>query len=212
LSIISAERALIFRITHIDNVAWALANGLHCQNSGTRQPNYRQIGNPDLIGKRASRVITIAPGGSLSNYIPFYFTPYSPMLYNIKTGYGGIQQVPLDEIVIFVTSLPRLVEKQVPFVFSDRHAYLATAEFFNDTANLNRIDWTILTNRDFRRDPSDPGKVERYQAEALVHRHLPCDALIGVICRNDAASARVQREVDTNGVQVQVLKRPAYYL
>jgi len=80
------EKALIFRITHIDNMPWMLINGLHCRNSPDRDPNFVEIGNRDLIGKRASRVVPIHPGGTLSDYIPFYFTPCSPMLLNIKTG------------------------------------------------------------------------------------------------------------------------------
>lgn len=208
---LSPERALIFRITHIDNVAWAFRNGLHSRNA-TRQPDYREIGNPDLIGKRATHLVPAGPGGTLGDYIPFYFTPYSPMLYNIKTGYGGIAQVPLDDIVIFVTSLPKLVEKRIPFVFTDRHAYLATARFFDNLNRLDQIDWQILSNRDFRRDPADPGKVERYQAEALVHRSLPCSALDGIVCRNDSALERVQSEIDATGVTLRVVKRPGFYL
>jgi hypothetical protein len=86
MSSLTPERALIFRITHIDNVPWILSNGLHCRNSRSVDPHYREIGNRDLIDKRSHRVVPIVPGGTLSDYIPFYFTPYSPMLFNIKTG------------------------------------------------------------------------------------------------------------------------------
>ena len=87
---ICAENAYIFRITHINNVPWLLANGVHCRNSIDRDPNFHEIGNPDLIDKRAHRVVLVGPGGTLSDYVPFYFTHYSPMLYNIKTGYHGL--------------------------------------------------------------------------------------------------------------------------
>jgi hypothetical protein len=30
------------------------------------------------------------------------------------------------------------------------------------------VDWPLLQKRDFKRDPDDPAKLERYQAEALV--------------------------------------------
>jgi len=42
-----------------------------------------------------------------------------------------------------------------------------------------------LQRRDFRRDPDDPEKVERYQAEALVHRCLPLETLLGIVCYTD---------------------------
>src|SRR3954470_12772585 len=87
---LSPEKALVFRITHIANVPWILANGLHCRSSAMQDPNFVEIGNPDLIGKREHWAVPVPPGGRLSDYVPFYFTPYSPMLYNIKTGWNGI--------------------------------------------------------------------------------------------------------------------------
>ena len=104
MSSLTPEKALVFRITHIDNVAWIFAIGLHCRNSRTNDPNYHEIGNPDLIAKRAHRVVPIPPGGTLSDYIPFYFTPYSPMLLNIKTGHNGMTKTPMPDIVILAFS------------------------------------------------------------------------------------------------------------
>jgi hypothetical protein len=86
MSALKPENGLIFRITHIANVPWILEHGLHCRNSPERDPNYVEIGNPELIQKRTQRPVPIPPGGVLSDYIPFYFTPHSPMLLNIKTG------------------------------------------------------------------------------------------------------------------------------
>lgn len=55
----------------------------------------------------------MAPGGTLSDYVPFYFTPCSPMLYNIKTGYNGVpKQEAMEEIVLLVASLRKLAEAQ----------------------------------------------------------------------------------------------------
>jgi hypothetical protein len=211
MSSLKPENGLIFRIAHIDNVPWILDHGLHCQNSPERDPNYVEIGNPELIVKRAYRPVFIPPGGVLSDYIPFYFTPHSPMLLNIKTGYNGIPQRPMSKIVIMVSSLPALVAREIPFVFTDRHAYLQTAGFFTDLARLDRIAWDLLQNRDFKRDPSDPGKIERYQAEALVHRHLPVAALSGIICHGDAQKTFLQGEVEKRRQTLQVVVKPNWY-
>lgn len=108
MSFLSAEKAWIFRITHLDNVPWLLRHGLHCRDSETNDPNFIQIGNSDMIAKRPFRSVTIHPGGTLSDYIPFYFTPHSPMLYNITTGFRGVMKRPMAEIAILVSTLPRL--------------------------------------------------------------------------------------------------------
>jgi hypothetical protein len=115
---LNPKKALIFRIIHRDNVPWILDHGLHAQNGEIADPNYRNIGNVDLIQKRAHRVVEVGPGGTLSDYIPFYFTPFSIMMYNIHTGYN-VQQVCNEEIVILVSSLVRLSELAIPFVFTD---------------------------------------------------------------------------------------------
>lgn len=136
---LNPSKALIFRIVHRDNVEWIFGNGLHCRNSSKKSPHYVEIGNPELIEKRTTRYVGVAPGGTLGDYVPFYFTPFSPMLYNIKTGYGGIRRRPNEEIVILVSSLHTLGKMGVPFVFTDRHAYLAAAQFSSDLADLNRL-------------------------------------------------------------------------
>jgi len=168
--LLNQEKALIFRIIHRNNLDDVLANGCRCRSAATGQ-KYVEIGNQELIQRRVGRQIPCGPGGTLNDYVPFYFTPYSPMLYNIKTGYGGVPKKPISEILILVSGLPKLKEMSIPFVFSDRHAYLKTALFSDDLADLNRITWPVLQERNFRKDDLD--RFEKYQAEALVHRHVP---------------------------------------
>jgi len=133
------------------------------------------------------------------------------MLYNIKTGHNGITKRPMSEIIIMVSSLPALVSGNIPFVFTDRHALLLTATFYSDLARLDCIAWNSLQNRDFKRDLYDPGKFERYQAEALVFRHLPVTALSGMLCHGDAQKTVLQGELEKRGLPLQVAVKPNCY-
>src|SRR5580692_1147308 len=128
---LNADRPRIFRITHRDNVPWILEHGLHAPNGRVLDPNFRNIGNLDLIDKRSHRVVDIGPGGTLSDYVPFYFTPFSIMMFNIHTGYN-VRHVPNEEIVILVSSLARIAKLGIPFVFTDQHAYPAMANYYTD--------------------------------------------------------------------------------
>ena len=208
---LTAEKALIFRIVHRDNVAWILDNGLHCRNSDLVDPNYVEIGNADLIDRRNSRVVPVAAGGSLSDYIPFYFTPFSPMLFNITTGWGDVRQWNNDEIVILVSSLHELKRHNIPFVFTDRHAYLQAANYFYDLSQLSLVDFGLLQTRDFKADPEDPGKMERYQAEALVYRSMPADTLLGILCYNDTIREFMQAETDSREKDLKIVSNPSWY-
>lgn len=134
---LNAERALIFRITHRDNIPWIVANGLHARRSGKLDPNFVPIGLADLIERRHCQAVPCQPGGTLSNYIPFYFTPLSMMAYRIKSGWN-VRQRKNEEIVVLVTSLKRLEKDGIAFIFTDRHASVAGARFCTSLQDLNR--------------------------------------------------------------------------
>jgi hypothetical protein len=207
---LTPEHARIFRITHRDNVPWILDNGMHARNGDMFDPNYRTIGNVDLIHKRSRRDVEVPPYGSLSDYIPFYFTPYSIMMFNIKTGYG-VKQVPNDEIVIFVSTLPCVAAHGVQFAFTDQHAYPRMATYFTDLSQLDQVDWTILQNRDFKHDPDDPGKKERYQAEALLWKYVPLAALQGVCCYTSEVQQQLRAEAEKRGLSFRVGLQSNWY-
>lgn len=207
---LNPEKALIWRITHIRNMPWVFRNGLHCRNSATQDPNYFNIGNLELIDRRTHREVPIPPGGTLSDYIPFCFTPFSPMMLNIHTGRGVVQRNN-DEICIMVSSLHKLHELGHSFVFTDRHAYTSLAEFFSDLADLKAIDWPLLQARDFKRDPNDPIKVERYQAEALVHSEIPIQALLGVVCHSPVIQSGLQDQAAALGLDISIHSFPGWY-
>ena len=207
--LLNPAKALIFRIVHKDNIARVLEDGCHCRSAQAATAPYAEIGNQELIEKRRHRDVPCGPGGTLSDYVPFYFTPFTPMLYNIKTGYGVPQQ-PLTNIVMLVSSLPRLRASEVPFVFSDRHAYLKLAQFSDDLADLDRIIWPVLQARDFTRDDLD--KFDKYQAEALIYKHVPVDALIGIACYNSAMRDAVRQIAEEKNVVVDVIAKNSWYL
>ncbi|WP_334147711.1 type II toxin-antitoxin system toxin DNA ADP-ribosyl transferase DarT [Hyphomicrobium sp.] len=136
---------------------------------------------------------------------------FSPMMYNIKTGWAGIRKRDNDEIVIIVSSLRTLHAAKLSFLFTDRHAYLAAARFFSDLARLDQIDWEMLQRRDFRNDPDDPSKMERYQAEALVHKYVPLDALSGFVCYSDEVRESLAKALAERKQTMKVVKRPSWY-
>jgi hypothetical protein len=133
------------------------------------------------------------------------------MALNIKTGHRGIRQFPNEDIVILVSSLHVLQRNRIPFVFTDRHAVLTTAQIYDDVKDVDRIDWEILRNSDFARDPEDPDKFERYEAEALIHRHLPIASLLGLACYNNTAKSFVSRHAAICGAKVTISTKPSWY-
>ena len=208
---ISKKKARIFRVTHIANVPWILANGLQCKNSAVSDPNFESIGNIELIQKRTARAVPVHPKGTLSDYISFYFTPFSMMMYNIHTGYGEVRHVPNKKLVLLVTSIHHLEERKRSFVFTNQHAYLKTAQFFNSSLDLDEIDWNLLQDRDFKRDPNDPAKTSRYLAEALVCHQMTMQDLLGIVCFSQNEVKTLMQYVTHQGLDTKVIPRGHWF-
>ncbi len=207
---LNPEKALIWRIVHRDNMPWILDNGLHCANSGVLSTSYVNIGNPELIDKRRHRTVLIPPGGTLADYVPFYFTPFSVMMKNIHSGWGVLQRRN-EEIVILVSSLPHVALLGLPIVFTNAHAYPGWTDYYCDLSKLGEIDWGILQRRDFKRDPDDPRKMERYQAEALIFRHLPIQGILGVVCYTEIMKQGIEQQIRSRDLNLPVYVRTEWY-
>ena len=212
MSDLNPEKAFIFRIVHVANVPWILERGgLFSRNSPEQDPNYVNIGSIELIDKRSRRVVPVPPGGTLSDYVPFYFTPFSMMMYKIKTGHGGITKQNHQDIVIFVSSIHRLRELGVPFLFTNQHAYPPNTDFYENVEALSVIDWALLQSKNFKTDDADPGKQLRYQAEALVHEQVPLHALLGIVCYNDEVKQSMEGMMQERGQNISVKTLTKWY-
>ena len=194
---------MIWRVVHLDNVPWLLEHGLPAASSNELAPHYVGIGNEGLIERRQEVEVPIAPGGVLADYVPFYFTPFSPMMYNIRTG-RDVPHVPNGKLVILLSDLHRIAACGLDWLFTDRHAALRLARCHNDLVSLHRIDWDLLRRRDFKRDVDDPEKMDKYQAEALVHRHLPIAAIRGIFVHDEVAVTFLKGCIDRVGITVPV--------
>jgi hypothetical protein len=208
---LNAENARIFRISHVNSVPWILEHGFHCPSSDLKDPDYVQIGNPDLIQMRSTWEIWKPPGGMLTDYVSFYFTPSSLMLSNISAG-RSVPKRPNDEIVIFTVALREIAEAGRPFVFTNQHANskVGTRQF-NTLDGLDQISWDLLQNRDFKTDEENPGKQLRYQAEALIHREVPPAFIKGIACHSNEVSKRVAAMVAARGLQIPVKTITEWY-
>ena len=205
--ILRPEKALIFRITHIDNIPWILRNGLHAKNS-THQPDFRQIGDSGLIEQRRTWRVPISPGGTLPDYISFYFTPSSIMLLKILSESG----LPKSEIVTIVASLRNIQSAGICFLFTDRHANARGVRYHSSLDDIDRISWNLLQERDFHEVDESQGKKQRYQAEALVHRTLPVELFAAIGCYDgNAAGTLEQRRREAGVNDLRIVVQPQWY-
>jgi hypothetical protein len=78
---INQHRIYCYRITHIDNLPLLLHDGIVNKYHPNSSNNYINIGNPEVIDVRSTMPVRIHNYGMIGEYVPFYFTPKSIMLY-----------------------------------------------------------------------------------------------------------------------------------
>ena len=108
-----------------------MTHGLVSGLSSKADPDFVKIGDNTLIDYREDLKIPVIPGGRFSEYIPFYFGPRSPMLYQIATGFDGVQKFPQEEIIYIVSRMDIIKKEGLVFVFTDGHARATITSFFN---------------------------------------------------------------------------------
>lgn len=85
------------------------------------------------------------------------------------------------------------------------------AKFFTDPAQLDQVDWKILQARDFKNDPDDPGKIQRYMAEALLWKHVPLAALHGLCCYTREVEAQLKGEAAERDLTFNIAIQTSWY-
>ena len=209
----TSRRGLLYHFTHISNLPSIAAEGLYCDaqvEASQRAPT--EVGNADVKQRRRNLAVPPPLGGCVADYVPFYFAARSPMLYIISKGdvptYSGGQ----DEIVYLVTSVERVVEEHLRFVFTDRNAALGFARYGDDLKDLDDyLDWELMEALMWHATAEEPDRMERRMAEFLVHDHMPWAALVGVAARTDEVCRQAEHALSSVGREIRVRPRPEWY-
>jgi hypothetical protein len=108
--------------------------------------------------------------------------------------------------VHIVSSVQRAVALNRPWAFTDRHADLGYAQYFDSLAKLNEIDWGVMPLTFWA--ASDDTR-EKRQAEFLVHQMFSWSAVQCIGVQNDAVAATVRSLLGNAAIPVAV--QPDWY-
>ena len=93
------------------------------------------------------------------------------------------------------------------FVFSDGHGLARFTAWYDDLADLAKVDWDAAYAARWNDTPEEPDRQRRKQAEFLVHRVCPWDLVSEIGVYNDAAHERVEAALLRHGRQGTVAVR-----
>jgi hypothetical protein len=196
----------ILRLLHIDNLAVILdCGGMHAPKHPPESAcDYRAIHNVDIQKVRRQRTIPCGPGGTVHDYVAFYFGPRSPMLLQLQTGrvegYCGSQ----EPLIYAVSTVETIVQAGLEFVFSDGHGIAAFTQWFDDLNNLDKVDWDMAYADYWADTVEDMDRQRRKQAEFLVHRFCLWEVIQKIGVLNDAVKSRVERILNRHHLSMPV--------
>jgi hypothetical protein len=94
-----------------------------------------------------------------------------------------------EPIVHLVSSVETAVNSGQPWTFTDRHADVAYARYFEDLDNLDAIDWEAMPKTQW----ADVKEVR--QAEFLVHDRFPWNCVKRIVVHNEKTARLVQTAI-----------------
>jgi hypothetical protein len=202
----------VYHITHVDNIASIAQRGIilcdrACSDGAMRPVS---IAYADLKSRRTWWPVRVARGGTLADYVPFYFAPRSPMLFVISRGAVAGYDEGQAEVAPLVLAAEALA---VPrgFAITDGHAATPLTTQYAGLEHLDKVCWPIMYERYWSDTDEDGDRKRHRQAEFLVWRSVPFEQvrMIGVMTATIAERVRAALAGSTHAPHIVV--RPDRY-
>lgn len=207
----------LYHFTHVDNLPSIYrAESLRCDVTARRGLLGVEVGATDIKERRRQRVVPIAPGGHVGDYVPFYFAPRSPMLFRIacdrRDSIQGRYQGGDRPLIYLVTKVGDVVDAELEWVATDGNAVTATTEFTSDLRALETlVDWPLMGAELWRNTEEDPDRQRRRLAEFLVHRRVPLSVIRGIATHDDRHATQVRAIMTGHPLADRIVVKPGWY-
>ena len=207
------EPIKLYHITHVDNLGGIIERGglvANCQIQACSM-EYKSIAFNHIQDSRATINVPRGPGGTLHDYVPFYFAPRSPMLYTIHRGNVPNYSDGQRDIIYLVTDVNVVEQNSLEFVFTDGHGIMAMTDFFDDLDRLDEIDWDIMAGKYWYDTDEMPDRKRKRQAEFLIHQHMPWNCFTHIAVINSNIRQRIIELLPENRHIPRLIVKPGWY-
>jgi hypothetical protein len=175
---------------------------------------YTNIAYERIQDRRSNKLVPCGAGGSLHDYVPFYFAPRSPMLYTINRGNVEGYSQGQQQILHLVTTAESVSDRGLAYVYTDGHAVMEYSDFFDDLDFLHQypiIDWELMESRYWFDTEEDPDRKRRRQAEFLVYHFFPWHLVTDIGVIDSTIQAQVRSLLLKSVHKLNVLVRRDWY-
>ncbi len=179
-----------------------------------KDKGFVSIGSQEIITQRDTRIVKCYPDTVLNDYVPFYFSVRTPMLYNIKTGHS-VPASPQKDIIYLCCKLRELATKDFQWCFTDGNAAKKISKFSNNMKHIDHLDWRSIKTTDFRDENADgdEDRIRKKHAEFLVKDHVPIHYIKGIAVLNQEIKEQVEEVLKNHKLTIDVkIKTDFYFL
>jgi hypothetical protein len=207
----------VLHFTHLDNLpSIAAAGALACDCTARQGAMATEVGDVAIKEARRSRPVPIPPGGTVGDYVPFYFAPRSPMMFRIacdcQDSVPGRYQGGDRPLIYLVARVGAVVDSGLGWVVTDGNARATITRFASDLRDVDRmVDWPLMQATMWNSTFEDPDRERRRMAELLIHQAAPLDLFHQVGAYSEAYAERAQRILNDHPLSDGVFVRPRWY-
>ena len=206
---VDINRKGIFRIVPIQNLEYNLQNGLFCKNAGRTDDGFITIGSKEIISERDRRIVKCYPDTVVNDYVPFYFSKRTPMLYNIITGHG-VPKFSQEDIVYLCFKLTEMAVDDFQWCFTDGNAAKKITKYATSLDLINELDWHSILTTDFRDENADgdEDRIRKKHSEFLIKGHVPSSYIKYIVVLNENKQKEVEAILEKLGLDIEVKINP----
>jgi hypothetical protein len=112
---------------------------------------------------------------------------------------------------LVIRSDVNLLTRLSRYFFTDGQANDALTNHYNDPSYLSRIDWKSIQTGNFSKSDGDFDRPRRYQAEFLVHHHVPATGIESLHVYDQKAYTFVEDHFKKAGINISVHETTNYF-
>jgi hypothetical protein len=194
----------VYHFTHLDNLPGLLRDGFLSKNQQTaRGVAHRSIAAAGIQETRAKTVVTCGPGGTVHDYVPFYFCKRSSMLL------GVVNKKNVDQQFLIYFAFPITFVEQPHVVFTNASANtLSPPAFHSSPDELTRLNWAAIDNPTWSLGEQ---LNQARMAELLVRDHVDVRAAAFIVVWNASVTKLVRDAYSEAGVTPPPIREDSYH-
>ena len=205
----------LYHITHVNNLPRIVADGGLWSDSAiaARGGPAENVGMQEIKGRRRALPVTCHPGDHVADYVPFYFSPRSIMLYILhQANHAGLTyRGGQGPIVHLEADLHQTVtwagDNGRRWAFTLSNAGARYAEFRDRIDQLVEVNWDAVAAAKW----SAPTVTEGKQAEFLLHEFFPWHLVQRIGVQTNGMYAQVTQALPSAGHRPALEILPDWY-